>query len=95
MASSRMKKAVDGARCAFGNARSEEDCGQHNERSSPSGVRDCGMAIGRSHVNDPLKTLRLAVETLQSSDFEAALSLARTKMEIAVSAYPTAADHEP
>jgi hypothetical protein len=51
-----------------------------------------GLAIG-SQVNDPLKTLRLVVETLRSSDFEAALSLARTKIEIAVSAYPATGEN--
>lgn len=53
-------------------------------------LETAGLAIGRSRVNDPLKTLRLAVETLHSSEFEAALSVAKTKMEIAVAAHPTA-----
>jgi hypothetical protein len=51
-----------------------------------------GLAIGLQ-VNDPLKTLRLVVETLRSPDFEAALSLARTKIEIAVSAYPATGEN--
>jgi hypothetical protein len=58
------------------------------EKVHIAGLETAGLAIG-AKVNDPLKTLRLVVETLRSSDFEAVLSQARTKMEIAVSAYPT------
>ena len=62
------------------------------ERVHAAEFETTGLAIGRSHVNDPLKTLRLAAETLRSSDFEAAVSEAIAKMETAVSSHLTAAE---
>jgi hypothetical protein len=43
-----------------------------------------GVAIGHSHNEDPLQTLRDAADTLQSPKFEAAVSLAKEKMQTAV-----------
>jgi hypothetical protein len=43
-----------------------------------------GVAIGHSHNEDPLRTLRDAADTLQSAKFEAAVSLAKEKMQSAV-----------
>ena len=43
-----------------------------------------GVAIGRQQSNDPLRTLRDASQALQSPNFEAAVSLAREKMQTAV-----------
>jgi len=43
-----------------------------------------GVVIGRWQSDDPLRTLRDAAETLQSPNFEAAVSRAREKMESAV-----------
>lgn len=43
-----------------------------------------GVAIGRRQGDDPLRTLRDAAEKLQSPNFEAAVSLAREKMQTAV-----------
>lgn len=43
-----------------------------------------GVAIGHSHNEDPLRTLRDAAEALQSPKFEAAVSLAKEKMQTAV-----------
>jgi hypothetical protein len=43
-----------------------------------------GVAIGGRQGDDPLRTLRDAAETLQSPNFEAAVSLAREKMQTAV-----------
>ena len=43
-----------------------------------------GVAIGHQQSDDPLRTLRDAAETLQSPNFEAAVSLAREKMQSAV-----------
>jgi hypothetical protein len=47
-------------------------------------VEIVGVAIGHSHNEDPLQTLRDAADTLQSSKFEAAVSLAKEKMQTAV-----------
>ena len=43
-----------------------------------------GLAIGHSHNEDPLRTLRDAADALQSPKFEAAVSLAKEKMQVAV-----------
>jgi hypothetical protein len=43
-----------------------------------------GVAIGRRLGDDPLRTLRDAAETLHSPNFDAAVSLAREKMQAAV-----------
>jgi hypothetical protein len=43
-----------------------------------------GVAIGRQENDDPLRTLRDAVEALQSPNFEAVVLLAREKMQAAV-----------
>jgi hypothetical protein len=43
-----------------------------------------GVAIGRRQGDDPLRTLQDAAETLQSPNFQAAVSLAREKMQTAV-----------
>jgi polysaccharide deacetylase 2 family uncharacterized protein YibQ len=42
------------------------------------------VAIGHQKDDDPLKTLRDISETLQSPDFEAAVSVVREKMKNAV-----------
>ena len=42
------------------------------------------VAIGRQQGDDPLSTLRDAAEALQSPNFEAAVALAREKMQTAV-----------
>jgi len=39
-----------------------------------------GMAIGRSHTEDPFRALRAAVQSIESPAIEAAISEARTKM---------------
>jgi hypothetical protein len=46
-----------------------------------------GVAIGRQKGDDPLQKLREAAEKLQSSNFEAAISQAREKMQTAVNWY--------
>jgi len=43
-----------------------------------------GVAIGHSQDEDPLRTLQDAADTLQSPSFEAAVSLAKEKMQSAV-----------
>jgi hypothetical protein len=43
-----------------------------------------GIAIGRPRHENPLRTLRDASDALQSPNFEAAISLAREKMQTAV-----------
>jgi hypothetical protein len=43
-----------------------------------------GVAIGHSHNEGPLRTLRDAADALQSPKFEAAVSLAKEKMQTAV-----------
>ena len=43
-----------------------------------------GVAIGRLLGDDPLRTLRDAAETLRSPNLEAAVSLAREKMQTAL-----------
>jgi hypothetical protein len=43
-----------------------------------------GVAIGRRRGDDPLRTRQDAAETLQSPNLEAAVSLAREKMQTAV-----------
>jgi hypothetical protein len=43
-----------------------------------------GVAIGRSQDEDPLRTLQDAADTLQSPSFEAAVTLAKEKMQSAV-----------
>jgi hypothetical protein len=43
-----------------------------------------GVAIGHSHHEDPLRTLQDAADALQSPNFEAAVSLAKEKMQSAV-----------
>jgi len=43
-----------------------------------------GVAIGRQENDDPLTTLRDAVEALQSPNFEAVVLSAREKMQTAV-----------
>ena len=43
-----------------------------------------GVAIGRRLGDEPLRTLRDAAETLQSPNLEAAVSLAREKMQKAL-----------
>ena len=43
-----------------------------------------GVAIGHKQSDDPLRTLRDAAEALQSPNCEAAVSLAREKMQTAV-----------
>jgi hypothetical protein len=47
-----------------------------------------GVAIGRHQSDDPLRTLRDAAKALQSPNFEAAVSLARAKMQTAVDWHP-------
>jgi len=42
------------------------------------------VAIGHRKDDDPLKTLRDAADTLQSPDFETAVSVVREKMQVAV-----------
>jgi polysaccharide deacetylase 2 family uncharacterized protein YibQ len=42
------------------------------------------VAIGHRKDDDPLKTLRDAADTLQSLDFETAVSVVREKMQVAV-----------
>lgn len=42
------------------------------------------VAIGHRKGDDPLRTLRDVVDTLQSPNFEAAVSLVREKMQVAV-----------
>jgi hypothetical protein len=63
-----LKKLVDGA----------------VEKSRRAEVEAVGLAIGRSRGNDALGPLQMAVDTLRSPDFEAAVAGARTKMETAV-----------
>jgi hypothetical protein len=46
-----------------------------------------GVAIGRRLGDDPLRTLRDALGTLQSPNFETAVSLAREKTQTAVDWY--------
>jgi hypothetical protein len=43
-----------------------------------------GVAIGHSQDEDPLRTLQDAANALQSPNFEAAVSLAKEKMQTAV-----------
>jgi hypothetical protein len=43
-----------------------------------------GVAIGHSQDQDPLRTLQDAADALQSPRFEAAVSLAKEKMQSAV-----------
>jgi hypothetical protein len=43
-----------------------------------------GVAIGHSQDEDPLRTLQDAADTLQSPSFEAAVSQAKEKMQVAV-----------
>jgi hypothetical protein len=43
-----------------------------------------GIAIGRPQQENPLRTLRDAADALQSPNFEAAISLAKQKMQTAV-----------
>ena len=43
-----------------------------------------GIAIGHSQDEDPLRTLRDAADALQSPKFEAAVSLAKEKMQSAL-----------
>lgn len=43
-----------------------------------------GIAIGRSQHENPLRALRDAADALQSPNFEAAISLAKEKMQTAV-----------
>jgi hypothetical protein len=43
-----------------------------------------GVAIGRGQEENPLRTLQDAAETLQSPNFEAAVSLAKEKMQSAL-----------
>jgi hypothetical protein len=43
-----------------------------------------GVAIGHSQDEDPLRTLQDAADALQSPSFEAAVSLAKEKMQSAV-----------
>jgi hypothetical protein len=43
-----------------------------------------GIAIGHPQHENPLRTLRDAADALQSPDFEAAISLAKEKMQTAV-----------
>jgi hypothetical protein len=62
------------------------------ERVHAAELEATGLAIGRSHANDPLKTLRLVADTLRSSDFEAAVLEAKAKMETAVSSHLMAAE---
>jgi len=42
------------------------------------------VAIGHRKGDDPLRTLRDVVDTFQSPDFEAAVSVVREKMKVAV-----------
>ena len=42
------------------------------------------VAIGHRKGDDPLRTLRDAADTLRSPDFEAAVSVVREKMQVAV-----------
>jgi hypothetical protein len=44
-----------------------------------------GLAIDREQRDDPVTALRSATETLQSPEFQAAISEARAKIETAVS----------
>ena len=53
-----------------------------------------GLAIGRYQGPDPVKILRAAAETLQSSDFETAISEAKSKMNDAM-AVQIATENEP
>jgi len=43
-----------------------------------------GVAIGRGLDENPLRTLQAAADTLQSPNFEAAVSLAKEKMQSAL-----------
>jgi hypothetical protein len=46
-----------------------------------------GVAIGHLKDEDPLRTLRDAADALQSPNFEAAVSLAKEKMQTAVNCH--------
>jgi hypothetical protein len=63
-----LKKLVDGA----------------TEKLRTAERETIGVAIGRSQDEDPLRTLQDAADTLQSPSFEAAVSLAKEKMQSAV-----------
>lgn len=60
------------------------------EKIRAAELQSVGAALGSPRTDDPLRTLRMAAETLRSSDFETAVSQARTKTECAVSCYFTA-----
>ena len=46
-----------------------------------------GVAIGHPQHENPLRTLRDAADALQSPNFEAAISLAKEKMQTAVNCH--------
>ena len=60
------------------------------ERIRAAELQSVGAALGSPRTDDPLRTLRMAADTLRSSDFEAAVSQARAKTEYAVSCCCTA-----
>jgi hypothetical protein len=54
------------------------------EKISVAERETVGVAIGHGRNEDPLRTLRDAADALQSARFEAAVSLAKEKMQTAV-----------
>ena len=60
------------------------------ERIRAAELQSVGAALGSPPTDDPLRALRIAADTLRSSDFEAAVSQARAKTEYAVSCCVTA-----
>jgi len=62
------------------------------EKIRAAELQSVGAALGSPRTDDPLSILRMAAEALRSSDFETAVSQARTKTECAVSCYVTASE---
>jgi hypothetical protein len=60
------------------------------EKTRAAELQSVGAALGAARTDDPLSILRTAAEALRSSDFETAVSQARTKTECALSCYFTA-----
>jgi hypothetical protein len=54
------------------------------EKTRAAGFETAGMAVSPHPTGDPLRTLKVAADTLRSEDFESALAEAKKKVEDAL-----------
>lgn len=62
------------------------------EKAHIAGLDSVGLAVSPKLVDDPLRSLKIAADTLQSPGFESAVAEARSKVGMAVAWHSEATD---